>query len=356
MMFVGLTGVACAIITACETSVQGDEQWSSREFVPAEPLATVEPTLAPAPTASPAPAMTLDQMKSSALDVLYQAADSGNPLMLANAIEAMKAYPDGIRPIVRRGLVAENRGVRFVSAMVVGELQLKDMQPLVEPLMLDESDSVRAAAMYAKQQFGANVDLSPLATMLRSESAEVKGNAAFVLGELGEPSAIPMLRQSMGRGLARESTTRARIVDLQIAEALVKLGADQHLDGIRSALFSPAEQAELILLACQICGDLEVRGAVADLHNLANRTGDRELPPEVRLAAALALARIDASSAPINVPLGYATDDRPDLRAQAAVALGATGSRQTLPALRTLMSDSSEAVRVSAAGGILQIR
>jgi HEAT repeat protein len=357
MLLVGMTGVASAIITACQTTDSvGTESWTSRDGrTPADPLATMEPNFTPA--AAPATTMSIDALHTAALDELLAAADSNDPLLLANTIEAMKPYAEGIRPVVRRGLVADNRGVRFVAAMVAGQLKLHETTDLLEPLLLDEHDSVRAAAMYAKKQLGEKVDLSPLAVMLESNSAEVKGNAAYVLGELGEASAVPMLSQAMGKGLLRESGTRARIVDMQIAEAMVKLGAEDRLAGIRASLFAPAEQAEIIALACQICGNLDDRTAAPDLHNLALRTSDRMMPPEVRMSAALALAKMDAMKlSPWTVPMEYWQDERPELRAQAAVTLGAMGRRDVLPILESLLHDPDPLVRVASAGGILQIR
>ncbi|MCA9294907.1 MAG: HEAT repeat domain-containing protein, partial [Phycisphaerales bacterium] len=209
VLLIGLTGVASAIITACQTTdAVSTESWTSRDGrTPADPLATMEPTYAPA--AAPSLTMSIDALHTAALDELLAAADSNDPLLLANTIEAMKPYAEGIRPVIRRGLVADNRGVRFVAAMVAGQLKLHETTDLLDPLLLDEHDSVRAAALYAKTQLGEKVDLSPLALMLESNSAEVKGNAAYVLGELGEVSAVPMLGQAMGRGLSRESGTRA---------------------------------------------------------------------------------------------------------------------------------------------------
>jgi HEAT repeat protein len=209
--------------------------------------------------------------------------------------------------------------------------------------------------------------------MLRGDDPEVKGNAAFVLGELGESSAIPMLRRSIGKGLQQASTARRKIVELQLAEAIVKLGAADEIDAIRAALFATPDQAELAALACQMCGTLGDAGALADLLNIVRRTGEFERPPEVRMAAALAIAKIEPGMAPIDVPLRYTTSDRYQVRAQAAQTLAGVAARggnaraeqDTLPEgaeidvpvqLARLMADPNPLVQVAAAGGVISLR
>jgi len=359
--------VPVLLLTACESGESTEASWSSRgrtaEDASGWPTTTASLGARPDAPASDDHAMadtgvaSLESLHMRALDELLAAADANNPLLLANAIEAMQPYPQGIVPVVRRGLMHENRGVRFTAAMVAGRLELRDVSDLLQPLLHDEHDSVRAAALYAKHRLGGTVDLTPLAAMLRSNSAEVKANAAYVLGELGESSAAPMLNQSLGRGLSRESAIRARIVDLQIAEAMIKLGDEEHLPGVRAALFAPVEQAELIAFACQICGNVRDRVVLPDLHNLALRTGERQMPPEVRMSAAMALAKMDAlSREPWTVPQAYCDDDRATLRAQAAITLGEMGRYASLPLLAALLEDEDPLVRVAAAGGILRIR
>jgi HEAT repeat protein len=296
------------------------------------------------------------ELDRASLDILLQAADSASPMLRANAIEALQPMPQHLPDILRRALTDENRGVRFVAAMMVGRLKMTELAQLVRPLMEDASGSVQAAAIYALTRCGEPVDPTPLAGMLRSDSVEVKANAAMVLGELGEPSAAPMLKRAMGKGMTRESVGRVRVVDLQMAEALVKLGQNDELHGIRAALYAPAEQGEIVALACQITGNLNDRQAAADVQNIAFRDDERRMPAEVRMAAMAALAKLTEGVASISVPLEFAADPRPELRAQAALTLGAVGSRAGLPHLARMLADPNPMVQVSAAGAILRIR
>lgn len=308
----------------------------------------------------PLDALTPEQrgqaLRATAIDLLMQAAQSRSPQLRANAIEAMHSAPQFIEPLVRRGLVDENRGVRFVAAMTVGRLKLQHLAHLLEPMQQDESRSVQAAALYGLHQNGYTVDLNPIAEFLFSNDPEVKANAALILGELGDPSAVPMLRDALGQGLVRTSTVRARLVDLQIAEAMVKLGEEGEMNAIRAALFSPAEQGELTALAALICGRLKDEKSEPRLFHLATNSGERRQPAEVRMAATLALAQIRPDRAPAAVPIEYVRSDRPELRMQAALTMGAIESPDTQRPVVTMMGDSNPLVQVAAAGAVLEMQ
>ena len=258
--------------------------------------------------------------------------------------------------MVRSGLGDENQGVRFVAAMTVGRKRLTSLAGLVEPLLADDSMSVRAAAIYALRRCGRKADLNPLAGMIMSNDPTVKANAAMVLGELGDRSAVPMLREAVGRESPRASRARVKIVDLQIAEAMVKLGQESQLEVIRAALFAPVEQGEITVLACQMCGQLRDEAYAPSLLDKATREGRRQEPAEIRLAAAGALAQMDPRRAPIEVPMAYVSSDRPELRGQAAATLGSfAADERVLETLGGLMGDPDPMVQVAAAGAILRL-
>jgi HEAT repeat protein len=173
-----------------------------------------------------------------------------------------------------------------------------------------------------------------------------------------------MLRDAIGRGMRRVPPARRKIVELQLAEAMVKLGAVNQIDVIRAALFAPSEEGEFAALACQICGRLQDGGALPDLHNIIRRSGRFERPAEVRMAAAMAIAEIDPSRTLFDVPLQYAASPRWELRQQSALALatisaaarkGGQQDEQVIPTLANLLNDENPLVQVAAAGGILKM-
>jgi HEAT repeat protein len=296
-------------------------------------------------------------LRAAAIEILTRAVDSTNPLLRANAIEGLKnASTPLASEMIRKGLGDENRAVRFTAAMITGELQLKEMRRLVEPLLLDTSESVQAAAMYAVKRCGGSPNISPLAGMLLGEDPEVKGNAALVLGELGDSSAISLLNYALGRGLLKSGTARRKIVELQIAEAMIKLGDLTQLEGVRAALFGRPEEGEIIALACQICGEVKDEGALPNLLDLATRGGRQQQSAEIRMAAAMAASQINPQRAVLSVPTAYMSNPRFELRAQAAMTLGASRQPAALPYLMELMQDANPLVQVAAASGVLQIQ
>lgn len=348
---VGVLGLA-AVLWGC---VENDQPWSTRhESIIDDGRPSLNMPALGTDALAEVDGSSTSGMRDAAIAMLNEALHSTDPLLRANAIEAMHFAPDELGPFVQAGLADENRGVRFIAAMTLGKFKMTNLAHLVYPLLNDQSQSVQAAAIYAIHRCGESVDLNPLGEMLRSSNPEVKANAALVLGELGNRSAAPMLRGAVGRDMSRVSTARAQVVDLQLAEAMVKLGDERQLEVIRATLFAPAEQGEIVALACQIVGRLGDVRAIPNLMQLALRDGERQLPAEVRMAATLAIAQIDASEAPLEVPMQYVRSEQFQLRAQAALTLGAIPDSQARLALRQLLSDGDPMVQVFAAGGILQ--
>jgi len=292
----------------------------------------------------------------AAAAILAAGVRSPDPVVRANALEGMLAWPALLREHVAGGLVDDNRGVRFVAAMCVGRARLTDLSHLVQPLVRDRSDSVRAAAIYALRRCGRPVDPSPLAAMIRSDDPEVRSNAYIVLGELADPSSVGMVRESLGRGMRRVHPIRVRIVELQAAETLVKLGSDDELEVVRAALFAPVEQGELSILACQILARLGDRSAAPMLERLVLASGTSARPPEIRMAATQALAQLGSRTVVDAAAIAVNASQAPDplLRAQACAVAGAAGGTAAVEALRARLSDPVEFVRITAAGNLLK--
>ena len=99
--------------------------------------------------------------------------------------------------------------------MTIGELRLTHRAADVEILLADPSDSVRAAAIYAMHACGRPVDRTPLAAMLTAPDPEVRGNVIWILGKMGDPSALPMLQEA-SRPHAGAVTLRDRLIGLQL--------------------------------------------------------------------------------------------------------------------------------------------
>ena len=291
-----------------------------------------------------------------ALTLLRQGARSELPGVRANAFEALLSRPEVLREVVAPGLADPNRGVRFVAAMCIGRARLHELAHLVEPLRADPSLSVRAAALFALHRCGQRVDLTPLAQMVQSNDPEVRSNAFLVLGELGDRSAIGLIRSSLGRGMLRVNPIRVRLVELQAAEALLELGVDDEIEAVRAALFAPVEQGELSILACQIIARIRDESSASMLERLVEASGAFVRPPEIRLAAAEALAALQAPARVdlFGIAATAAASPDPLLRIQAAAVLGRLGGERSAGILEGLLSDGEPAVRVAAAGNLLR--
>lgn len=324
---------------------------------PAVAATGTEVALRPRPEPPPPPAPVPVSVAERAIAILRQAARSPDPSIRANAIESLLASPGTLEEVVTAGLVDSNRGVRFVAAMCIGRARLSNLSHLVEPLVRDSSPSVRAAAIYALRRCGRPADPTVLATMLRSDDPEIRSNAFAVLGELGDRSAAPMVRESLGIGMRRVNPIRVRIVELQGAETLVRLGSEEDIEAIRAALFAPVEQGELSILACQILARVGDHSAVPMLERLIMASGTSARPPEIRLAAAQAIAELAARTQIDLLALASSAARSPDplVRMQAASVLGRLGGSAAETALAMMLSDPVESVRVTAAGNLLRL-
>lgn len=297
------------------------------------------------------------QLRERALTVLASAAVTGSAEERANAIEGMTAAPTRLAPVLDRALVDENVAVRSVAAIAAGRTANVDAIPQLHKLARDPSPHVQASALYALKALGQTVDLSPLASMLADSSPRVRAHAVYVLGEIGEPSALPLLREASRKDVARADRAEVRIMDLQFAEARVKLGEEAPLQELRAALF-PArpEDLEGTALACQILGQLRDRASVNRLIELVRPQSEKNelMPAEVRLAAAGALAKLGQPHGAY-IADQYRPSSREPLRMQAALVYGDIGAIANLPLLADMMNDPAGRVRVAAATAIIRV-
>lgn len=358
-----VAGVGLVLLAGCQQQGGGDGQWSSihdrgntpQAAVPVQREAPPRAVSLQVPTLSSDPSMgALLNLSEAAVGVLDQATLADYPQLRANAIEAMHPAPELAEEYALQALVDDNRGVRFVAAMTIGRLKLCNSAHLIEPLLHDESESVRAAAIFALRSCGRQVDLNPLAEMMRSDRPEVRANAAMVLGLLGDKSAAPMIEQAAGRGLELSSAGRASAVDLQLAEALLMLGRMEQVHTIRAKLVAPPENQELSAMAAVILGRLGDEGSAGVLERLILAAGDERRPAEVRMACAMALAQLGR---PVEVAWisEYFSSARPELRQQAALALGEIGGEESMAHLQRLLEDENPLVQVAAAGSVLKL-
>lgn len=297
-------------------------------------------------------------LREQAIETILAGARSVDPSIRANAAEAALLAPARLDSIVAAALKDDNLGVRAVGAVAVGKAKLKPLAPALWPLLSDSSPYVSSAAIFGLRRCGEEVDPTPLSNILHHDpSTKVRSHAAYLLGELGDRSAVPMLRAAAKKPMPRASDTDRRLMELQIAEALVKLGDEQQIMAIRAALYpSSVEALEATALAVQIIGSLKDQGAADQLIYLSAKTDEAGnlMPAEIRLGIAGSLALIGNRRGDF-IAQEYWNHDNPVLRAQAAYVFGAIATTESLGYLKWyITTDPSEQVRLAAAAGVLR--
>ncbi len=304
------------------------------------------------------------QLRRDAAEYLNQMRKDEYALYRANAVEALQSDPKLGEVAAREGIEDANLGVRFVAAMAIGQHQYSAAAPLVHALLRDESASVRAAAAFALKRNGTNVNLGLLAEMLKGDDPRAAGNAALVLGEIGDASALPLLRESIDFHSPRTTAQQQRIVQLQVAEAMAKLGDPFAIPRIRSELYSrQPEHGEIMALAASMLGSLGATRTIGDLRNIVAMWRQYRHSAEVRLAALTSLAQL-GDPQPIELVLEYLGSTYRDrtnssfiaIQSQAAHALGEYPASEALPHLARVFDSSGEPlIRLQAAASILRL-
>ena len=359
-----------------EPAARPESPATGRQAKPREAATAPAPQAPPAPTTPPArprgtpeaPRPLLDKgvpmtkterttLREQALGLLSSAAQAGPPEERANAIEALTATPARLAAVLEPALQDQNVGVRSVAAMAAGKARIVDAAGLIRPLLQDESRFVRSAAIYGLYKLGQKPNATPLAGMLFDPSPRVRAQAAFIMGEMGEKSALGPLREAAKIPAGRSSPGEVRAMDLQIAEARVKLGDESALADIRTALFpAKPEDLEASILAMQIIGQVRDR---ASANRLIELTSDKDptkqaMPGEIRVAAAMALARLGQAEGSY-IAREYYAGASEALRAQSAHLMGELGRAENLGILARMMDDPDGRVRVAAASAVVKV-
>ncbi|MDX2016852.1 MAG: HEAT repeat domain-containing protein [Planctomycetota bacterium] len=310
-----------------------------------------------------APGVDVLAVRTRAIRVLEQAVRVDDAQVRANAVEAAGfGSPETDRLIVA-ALRDPNEAVRTVAATTIGRRKITAIGPRVLPLLADPSPYVQVSAIFAAVQTGqtdagADIDQSPLAAYLfNQESTRLRAHAAWVLGELRNPSARPMLLESARQKLPKAMPGEVRSLQLQIAEALVKVGDQSAVEGLRSALYAARpEDLEGTALAVQILGEVQDRRSIDHMLFLLqykDRAG-QPMPAEVRMGIAIALAKMGVRDGDF-IADEYRQHPDPVLRQQAAAVYGYTQSALAPDKLLLLLADPDPLVAVQAAAAILQL-
>jgi len=117
---------------------------------------------------------------------------------------------------------------RLMLIRLISESDRRDLAPVLEPMLLDESGTVRAAAVSSLAKLGAQAAVPAICRMLEQqtnfgEGARVKEAAVKALGELGKGEAVPALSDVLA-GKAFFSKIGSHRPRIAAAHALAALG------------------------------------------------------------------------------------------------------------------------------------
>jgi HEAT repeat protein len=317
----------------------------------------ISPLPTPEETARFQDPLEVSSLRERAISDLLAFAADPSPELRTNALEALGPTPARLEALIPGALRDTSPAVRTCAAFMVGRANLTKLGAAARPLVNDPSPFAKAAGIYALTKTGQQVDATPLAPLLlESPDTRLRSHVAMLLGEMGDASAVPMLRDASRAALPRSSPSEMKILQVQIAEALVKLGDSQQVEVIRAALYpSRPEDLEITALAIQCIGELGERQATDELILLTARTDKqgRKMPAEIRLAAAAALARLGLNKGSF-IADEFLPNTDPPLRAQAAYVYGEIGRQDDLAKLEKLMGDANPQVRLSAAAAVVR--
>ncbi|MEQ9094925.1 MAG: HEAT repeat domain-containing protein [Phycisphaerales bacterium] len=300
----------------------------------------------------------LSQAREAAIEQLEQLAAHADPVIRGNALEALLDAPGRASPLLERALGDPSPGVRATALTGIGRAQRAELAQSAKPLLRDQSPWVRLSAAYA---LAANGDSSGTQEIVRalmnSDDPRLRAQAAFVLGELGNPSALPLLREAAARPMPLAPEGRVRLMSLQLSEAMVKLGDQEQIQPIRAALYpASAQELEATALAARILGEVGDHASETQLAFLTARLDERGnmLPPEVRLAAVYALAQLGKTQGDA-IAIAYLDDPRASVRGLSVLALGEIGKTRHLDKMGLLLADPDPSVRVHAAAAVVRL-
>jgi HEAT repeat protein len=335
----------------------------SRTPAPRDPTESSAATGDPLPTPTVAStSLSASELTARAIDLISASIRSPQPDVRANAVETAGLLPRRLESVISAGLSDSNEGVQSVAAMTIGKQRLVSLAPRARTLINSPSPYVEAAAVLALARNNEPVDdarMSRLAEVLfTSQSPRIRAHVAFCLGEIGNDSALPMLKDAAVIKMPTADRAEYNAMMLQFAEAMFKLGDSNQIEVIRAAL-QPGRPDDLenTALAVQILGELGDKRQIDQMVWLSayrDPATKQLLPAEVRMAAASALAKLGLDRGAF-VADDFVKDEDPALRAQAAAVFGDIGRDDNLRTLAGLLDDPVEQVRISAAAAIIKI-
>ncbi len=295
---------------------------------------------------------------------LKQAAESTDLDVRMQALEALV----GVDPKLAEGIILQSmqdnpQSVVGAAAMAAGDLRCARAKAALLALAEDANTPplLECAVVYALHRLGDTTHTHRLGALLQHRRADVRAEAACMMGKLREPSAKDPLKSR----LRDERDLKAELV---IIEALALLG-DEGSVYLLEAFTKYAQYLDHQMIAVGALGRLDYPRA---RHVLEKALGNDDMDPLVRVAAAHSLARLgddrgydrarqalDAPEEMLRKHRGSRSEklefDVVRLQVQAALGLGHMRKPAAVNALHPLLQSPEGVVRVAAAEAILRL-
>lgn len=298
-------------------------------------------------------------------DLLLRAAESEYDDVRVHALEALvEVAPRLALPQFRGATEHEKAVVRYAGLVSLGRLGDAESLPWVRARLNDPDPHVRLAAAFAALRCGVEDERGrcawTLATALSSDpSPDLRADAAYLIGQLGEQRAIRRLRRAVRYDESQKVRVQAigalamleapgalqelvrytdgdqvgRLVALQ---ALVEIADPNTADALRGRLYGAQDDEYLVIRL------IAARG----LGRMGSDEG-YDLAVYVLKSADRLTSRLDDDTERLN--------ERIKLETNAALALGAIGQTRAIPLLRELAESGDPPVQVAACYAIVQV-
>lgn len=290
-------------------------------------------------------------LQQAARAEIKTALDSNDDVIRAHALETLAdlQMTDWSSEIVE--LLGDRSSlVRKAAAYAAGQLrvasardrlpELLDAEASATPQEVVTAKQERLAAIFALHQLGITTYSHEFEQSAVDPRPMIRRDTAFILGLIGNKSAIPMLHFM----LHNDNNVDVR---LEAAEALWRMGDEQGETALVEGTVSQYPDDKMIcILALAEPRDQQVLGNIEGFFN--------DDYPEVRLVSARAAGMLGEDLGYGIAMRGAASQD-PRQRLLAALAFGDIDRSDAQPRLKKLLLDSDPDVQIAAAKALLEI-
>jgi HEAT repeat protein len=300
---------------------------------------------------------------AEARDVMYEEVVSEYDIVRLHATEALDySVGDEAGDVFIAGLTDDAEGVRFASAMAIGDHEYTPaLQEIKLRLVEEESKMVRPGLVYAAYRMGDSTHMPELSMLLFDKDPWVRANSALVMGKVNHPSALRSLKNL----LTDESDVDVTIRALESAAMLGDNRSAMRLEGYVKSQFVD-DQIDAILGLARIGSER----AKSEFHRTFN---SEVMAPVVKVAAVGGLGRMrifdqqgyDYCVRAMQEPYTVLKEMYPEkevtpaeiraLRQMAVTSLGWMERPVAVNELYPLLKDRDGSIRVAAARSIYQL-